>query len=305
MGIFIFNENKDSKMKSSLFTQDSNIETGIVSLEHYQEYVDSKCDYHTLMSMANEGLIDDLKALIPVTLRTWFGLIKELPSEDVTMLKIDQYRFTKKIGAADYMDFKHLTLATPTGLKADYYTFLKEFLAPAVDFLERKAAKDIYSFTRYSGELVNKPNDKLKSITPFSTVNAKELENIKKTLGKYIEPNSSIGSLPYQKVIKRNKDWTLVLPLLQQLTLRMNKLKPKALNKELQTAQTNLSKFNTWLDNTEEGLTVTAEAIQAVSQYSLMIAKEAELFSLIHYYLQVMNTAMDNNVRNVEENIKA
>lgn len=290
-------------MDTSLFTQDT-VETSVMSLESYQSFIEDKYDYHTLLKEANEGLVDDLKALIPTTLRTWFGLMKELPTEDVTMLKLDQYRFTKKIGAADYMDFKHLTLTTPVGLKVDFLTFLKEFMVPAIDFLEKKAAKDIYQFTRFSGELVNRPNDKLKGIATVSTQNTKELEAIKKSLGKYVEPNSSISSLPYQKALKRNKDWTLVLPLLQQLTLRMNKLKPKALNKELQTAQVNLSKFNTWLDKTEEGLAVTAEAIHTVSQLSLMVAQEAELFSILHYYLRVFNTAMDNNIRSVEDNIK-
>lgn len=291
-------------MNTSLFT-DSPYQTSneALSLEAFEEYLTEHADYQQLVSAANENLVEDLKALIPTALRTWFGFAKELPDSDITMLKWDQYKFSKKIGAADYMDFKHLVLNIPAGLKVDYFTFLNDFLKPAVEFLEKKAAKDIKEFTRYSGDLLNRPQDKLKSLNLIPTTNGQELDKIKATLKNYVEANSSIASMPYQSAFKRNKDWLATLPLLQQLTLRMNKLQPKELNKQSQKAQINLSKFNNWLEKTPEGMNVSPEAISTIGQYTLMVGKELEFFALIHYYLKAINQAMDNNIRKVEDHL--
>lgn len=271
------------------------------SLEQYESYLASHMSMDRLDSLGNEGLTDTLKSFVPTALRTLFGVVRELPKDDITILKRDQYVFLNQLKKYEYTDFRQLSLIIPAGLKVDYLTFIQEFLSPSVTFLEKTFQKDLKDFVSYTGGLVNRPLEKLKSLDKININQAAESDKIKNSLGKYILPNNPITNAPYQKAILRNKDWEKILTSLYDLTYRLNKLQPKVLNKQVHTAQTHLSKFNTWLDKDTNGQQVTPEAIKMMADYSLSLAKQAEFYTLVHYMLTVCNSAMSNNINTVQE----
>lgn len=275
-----------------------------LSLEEFQDYLSgSELSLESLYEVSNEGLIETVKSFIPTAVRTLFGVVKDLPQDDITILKRDQFKFLNQLKKKDFTDFRQLNLTVPAGMKVDYLTFLTEFIVPSVMFLDKHFTKELKDFTQYTGGLVNKPEDRLKSLEKVQVNHIKEIDDIKANLGKYIMPNSPLTTAPYQKAFQRNKDWEKVLTVLFDCSYRLNKMSPKQLNKQMQTAQSHLSKFNQWLDKDINGQKVTPESIRMMADYALSMAKQAELYALIHYYLKVLNTAMENNIQVVSSNM--
>lgn len=288
----------------SLFTNET--PGDVLSLEEFQSLTQSSTySAESLYTMSNEGLLDTLKSFLPEVLRTWFGTAKDLPMDDIKSLPKDQYKFLTGLRKTDYMDFRHLTLTVPAGMYEDYVSFIEGFLEKGVEFLNVQFSRDLDEFVTYTGSLVNKPVEKLKELSSLDKkANERTLTEIKDKLSDYVRRDSAITNVPYQKAIARNKDWETILTKLFSLTQTMNKLNPKEINKKVNRAQQNLVKLNNWLTKEKEGTLVSPEAIRLLADYSLLIAKEAEFFSLIHYLLKVCNVAMENNIQVTQANIK-
>lgn len=264
------------------------IQTSAASLEAF-----NTTDVKNLLLKAFPAIVGEVKS--------FFSMFT--PDQPGISLEFNPSNFRKEIEKQQYTNIAPLAAYVPEGLGVSYLSYMKELL-PAVEHAA-KIMDVMNNYTMYLGTLINNRDAvfETKSMdSMFLVLNAEREKTLKEIGGCFINGVTK-SEVTIGKVVDRNGDWEKVFKELDTMTLLINKVDRKVLNKKIKETSDMLDIIINKIKR-DEFSNLTPQNIKNLSNGCYAVAKELEYFSVVYYRVLSLVTTVNMTVKHYETVMK-
>jgi hypothetical protein len=242
------------------------------------------------------GLVRKVFPSIKTGLHNLVGMFGQ--GHDKVGLTSNQHDFMKVLNHKQYVDLMPLTAYVPEGLAVSYLEYDRE-LRPMVE----RACLVMSVLNPYSTwlALMAHSNEALldtKSHAREYEKLAQERDALTRRVAACFKAGSTRTEAKLSDVIHRNSDWPAVFKATDAMSVEINKIDRKALDKKLNECVELIDAIGRKIERGDFE-DVTPEAVMGLSDGAYHVAQELEFFSATYYRVLAFTTAVDRSLKHV------
>lgn len=247
--------------------------------------------------------LPDIKALayriIPNIISEFKGFITQIsPSQPAIKLTSVQKNFLNELKKHSYLDLTPLQVYVPEGLQTGYKAYCEALESAAK--LAENLPTELANYKAFISQLMG-ADEQLRS----TRWDEKDYELMSGILAKSIEAtslcfakNSTEANAKYSQVVQNNKEWEAVFGSINEIVLRIEKIKRTDLLKEISAIDHLLEMFQNKIKRNEID-NISPEMLSKISDYTYMVAQYLEYYSVTHFRIRVLAEAISQSVEKV------
>lgn len=251
-------------------------------------------DLAALVKKAFPQILDNFKDLISFT----------SPVEAAIALTPEARSFMNNVARKhSYVDIAPMSAWVPEGFNSTYLDYVPSLQAQ-VDHADGIVNETLGPFVGFLAKVLTNYDDQIATQAISYTALNKVREALEEDNAKHYRKGSTKAQVSVGDVIKRNSDWETVLHNADQLSMRMNKVDRKALNKKLAEATDLMDRL---IKQIKAGKMdhLTPEVVTTLSNGAFQVAKEIEFYSIVYYRVLSFTDAVSKTVKNTQSVLTA
>jgi hypothetical protein len=211
-----------------------------------------------------------------------------------------QHTFLRLMAEKSYGDILTIGMPVPQGLNAPYLTYIG-VLEKAADFCCTDVPAMMTEYTAYLSALVSTHHAMLEStnLNVQYVQKEKERDDLTDQMAACLN-GGTVSTRPIKEMVKRNKDWELVIARADALSMRLNKVDRSELNKKIKEATDLLELLGNRV-GAGELAEVSPEVIMHLSEGAFQLGKNLEFFSVVYYRACVLNETIAADIKHLDD----
>lgn len=211
-------------------------------------------------------------------------------------------KLEKVLKDVDYAAVRKMQVYGPKGIKGTYIDYL-DAVEGAVKHAEDLKDKVLGPFMNWVTLLLATPEN-LQSVRQHPLVGKDkltELDKIRDTLTKQVDPLSNQQKHLYSKLVTRNKDWSVIIDRTNELSNRFSSTDRKAILQMVEDTTDALNRLIVRIEEDPETYKMSGTTIATLASQSFALGKELEHYSATGYLVQELVSVVTDTVSQLEK----
>lgn len=251
------------------------------------------------------NVADLLRNIFPTISKEFTGLVGKFSTpEKVVKLTSSQKAFLKELEQHTYLNIAPLAAYVPEGMDVTYLSFL-DVLKDATEHCEHLLDVTMVDYCKFLGNLINNADAKLdsSSLVPIYKNLQVNREELNKRFLECFKHGSSRTEVSIGNVVSRNSDWPKIFELTEDVNREIEMVDREKLSKKILECVQLINVIQNKIKRNEfEG--ISPEAVNTLADGAFQIASELEFYSVIHYRVIAITTAINRTIEHFQEVFK-
>lgn len=263
-------------------------------------------EYVALEAFKISDVSSVLKKIFPAVTESITGFVGRFTNDQPAMsLASEQSYMLREIPKHTYVDLMDLTAYKPQGLEVDLVEYVDN-LEVAVSHATETFHKLLPEFTLMLSRLISQEDYQMNSASMVKQYKDldKQREIMNKDIGGCFKKGSTEAQTTYGKLVKRNADWKEIFERVEKMTIAMNGVDRKVLNKKVEETVELLSVLANKIERGELAK-ISPQLVEGISEGAYQLGSELEFFSVTYYRLMELTGTMNKTIAHFKTAVTA